>query len=1010
MKLKFGLIFSFTMWCVIMVGQTPTLDFYSYTNEQGLSQNSVYSISQSQDGFIWLGTIHGLNRFDGKQFQTYYPTLPDSSSTSAVIYSLFIDSENHFFVGTAEKLFLFDPIFNRFQKVEKVLKGFSLPEKVSISQVVEDGQNRIWVSTLAHGLFCYDKKKEAVSALLQDPLVRNKITDVVVNEEGKVLVATENALFESENNQLRILELYFPSSQASLNIRSMTVQGDEVILGIHNYGLTKFRKNRNNQYQLTDQAQFSFLKDINDLESVGDSIVWIGSRSNGVIKLKGAEKKWDRDQFSNQYLGLKSNFILDIFQDTKKRIWLGLSGGGTAVQEEKKKIFNLLRPSVISNMLDGDNMVFGMMEDREGIIYMGSLNDGLKAFFPKKGKLEYYFDSELPSQASNIYTIHKDDELLWLATWAGLCSFNPTSGQFKYWDAPTKNASRLYAITPIDNGQLLLGGENGLYVFDTGTKTFLNVKDKNKFLENEILVTRYFHKLDNENILLATTDRGLIKYNFKEGIFIDFPKLEKRSTACRHITSNDKNIFLATENGVLQINKIDFSLKKHWRVIDGLANDFCYAIGLDDADQLWVSTNGGLSKIDLNNNWVKNFGLADGLQDLEFNTASFLKTKDQKFIFGGINGFNIFDPLSIPKSTLPDKPKVIAIKVMNEPYVHSKNHSYIESMDLKYDQNFLSIEFISLSEIKEDAIQYQYLLEGVNDQWVKNGSRTLANFTNLDPGTYTFKVRASVGGAAFSEVNDQLIINIKPAFWSTWWFRSLTLLLIGSLAYWFYLNRVNRFKEKIAIERKVDQLENMALRLQMNPHFLFNTLNSIKHYAVFRDKDETSDFISEFSTLIRMILENSRHSFITLGEELEMIKLYVTVEQKRLTDSFNFHLEIEDGLGLSENYIPPMLIQPFVENAIWHGLMHKEGEKKLSIVLSKKENGYDCEIIDNGIGREQHATIKKSRKKKSLATNIAIDRLKILTQSGSETSQIEIIDLYNDQKPSGTKVLLKIRN
>ena len=1010
MNNRWSVLILFIICTCQVFGQLDELQFQSYTNEQGLSQNSVYAITQSQEGFIWAGTINGLNRFDGKQFKTFYPNLPDSSIHSSVIYSLYIDKDNRFYVGTAEQLFLFDLTSHQFYLAKDSLPGLQLPEKVSVSQIVNDGAGRLWMSTLAHGLYCYDKISKKTSAHLQSELLRKSVTGMARMANGNIVIATTNNLYQSNRVDIVMVSVDFSKIKEPLNIRSIAMLGNDIVLGVSEVGLVKCQKKIDQNYFASVDQVISEIKDINFLQSESDSVLWVGSRSQGILKYHLPKNKSTTADVNTRDFGLKSNFILTIFQDQQNRTWIGMSGGGMAVNTSDKTIFDLVRPAEISDNPNGDNMIFGMLEFDASTILMGSLNDGLKIYHPKTRKVNYFFDENLPIQASNIYGFFKDGDEVWMATWAGLCSFNVKEKRFRFWDSETKDVSRLYAVHALDENRLLVGGENGLCIFNKNTKTYEKLLDKESFLEKQILITRYIQKIDDDHLLLATTDRGVVRYNCQAGTFQTFPHLEKYSNACRHFTIGAKDIFLATENGVLQVDKNDFSLKNHWTTTNGLSNNFCYAITQSDNDDLWVSSNLGLSRINPSKNSIKNFGLTDGLQDLEFNTAAVLNTSNRQLIFGGINGFNVFDPLQIPKTDPPQKPQLVEVKVMNERYQSKVDYAVLKALELPYDKNFISLEFASLSEIKKDAVSYQYQLEGVDESWVDNGRRNFVNYTNLDAGDYRFNFRASFGDEIYSPINNQLKVVIHPAFWNTWWFRILTVGLLLGTIYFFYKNRMNRLEEKLEMEGNVERLENMALRLQMNPHFLFNTLNSIKHYAVFKKKEETSEFISEFSTLMRKILENSKHTFISLSEEIELIGLYVSIEQKRLKDSFEYTLSHDEDFSFYEKQIPPMLIQPFVENSIWHGLMHKEGKKKINIHLAALENGYDCIITDNGIGRTAHAEIKKKRNKKSLATEIAKDRLDLLTQGSNQHNDIEIIDLYEGEIPAGTKVILRIRD
>lgn len=235
--------------------------------------------------------------------------------------------------------------------------------------------------------------------------------------------------------------------------------------------------------------------------------------------------------------------------------------------------------------------------------------------------------------------------------------------------------------------------------------------------------------------------------------------------------------------------------------------------------------------------------------------------------------------------------------------------------------------------------------------------------------------------------------------------------LVFSFVFFAFTFYNNRKKDKLKLDLieaknnlKYEQLLSRSLRSQMNPHFIFNTLNSIKRFALFKERDETSQYITEFSVLIRNVLENSSEQFIKLSEEVSTLKRYITIEQKRFSERFAYEINIEEGFDLDYYKIPPLLLQPYTENAIWHGLMHKEGSKKLQINIVSIRNGFKCEIIDNGVGRAFH---EPKRLNKSLGSKITHQRVEQLNKLFHISSSIEIIDLLSaDNEPEGTKVII----
>ncbi len=243
-------------------------------------------------------------------------------------------------------------------------------------------------------------------------------------------------------------------------------------------------------------------------------------------------------------------------------------------------------------------------------------------------------------------------------------------------------------------------------------------------------------------------------------------------------------------------------------------------------------------------------------------------------------------------------------------------------------------------------------------------------------------------------------------------------LLCFSFMFFGYIFYSNRKKHLLKLDLlktennlKYEQLHSKALRAQMNPHFIFNTLNSIKHYALFRDKEQTSQYITDFSSLIRNILEKSQEQLIPLKNEIEILNLYIDIERKRFRESFDYEINIDESLDTDELQIPPLLLQPYVENAIWHGLMPKTKEKKLQINILETEQGFRCEIVDNGVGRNSLKIDTKKKTKTSLGTKITAQRIEQLNKISHIKVNVQIIDLISElSEPLGTKVILDVNH
>lgn len=338
---------------------------------------------------------------------------------------------------------------------------------------------------------------------------------------------------------------------------------------------------------------------------------------------------------------------------------------------------------------------------------------------------------------------------------------------------------------------------------------------------------------------------------------------------------------------------------------------------------------------------------------------------------------------------------------------------------MDHNENYFSFEFSSLSFYSPDKNQYAYKLEGVDRDWVYSGPRHYVGYTNINPGHYTFRVKGTNNDGVWNQDGTYITIVIRPPWWRTLWAYSIYSLLIV-IAIWTIVHYRSRSLRRELEQRKKEQqltelqqqkaeLEMQALRAQMNPHFIFNSLNSINMFILENNKLQASEYLSKFSRLIRLILQNSQETFIPLEKELEALQLYLELEALRFDNKFEYKIAVDEDIDTAMLKVPPLIIQPYAENAIWHGLMHKQEKGHLEIGLYEKDETLFCKITDDGVGRKRALALKSksSMVNKSMGMRITGDRIASLQKN--KTNFISITDLVlPDGNPGGTEVLIKI--
>ncbi|MFC2151635.1 histidine kinase, partial [Bacteroidota bacterium] len=570
--------------------------------------------------------------------------------------------------------------------------------------------------------------------------------------------------------------------------------------------------------------------------------------------------------------------------------------------------------------------------------------------------------------------VHAKDFLIdtnqnvWIASYSGLFKYSNDNNYIL--KKPEAFNHKINALCQKSNNTILLGLNNGLWEYSINTDDYKYLEEENELFTNKIgcMIQNKYHN----NIWIGTRTNGIIIYD-KDTIY--------------NIT---------TKHGLTNNNISSFYLKENI---------------------IWVGTQNGLNKITLYNRELKNdykierFNTMHGIASNEINdiyvgdSIVYLATKEGLTIadVNTLKSNNIAPPVYIKSIGINDKDTVIQ-----------------NSYDLKYHQNSISIEFVGLMYRNNENKKYQYKISeiGQHANWIET-SDNYVRLSFIPHGKYNFMVKAINEDGVKSKEPAILSFTINPPYWKTWWFISAivfaSLLLILVVLFAIYKVRIQEINRKNDLERKllkeVNKFRQQALGQQMNPHFIFNTLNAIQYYIYENDTESSTKYLNKFSKLMRIILDNSQYDTIPIYKELDALQLYMELERVRANENFEFEITIDSDLDTSAYKICPLLIQPYVENAIWHGLAPKKEKGFIKIELTHSSDTITCSIEDNGIGREKAMEIKKQKKPthKSHATNITSKRIEVLNKLYNRNLNVEFVDLKDDNGLAfGTKVILQI--
>lgn len=1006
------------------VAQLQGLYFEHFTSENGLSQNSGYAIAQDKWGFLWMGTQEGLNRFDGYEFKAYHKGRGTAAPWFSQVNHLLTTKDGMVWVSTPNGLWVGDHRLTTFEKFSAVFHLPAVLDSINIVKLYEDSQRRIWIITQYDGLFRFERKSNKLTHYFEAVEESGRLSCMAEDPSGGLWLGSLHDVYRYQPAADSFQQITFAPVEArqNLRIRDMVFYDQYLWIGTAEHGIylmdhqaTKVTVmnipgNKGPSIQKIN-AVYCLMKD-------SRNTLWIGTRNEGLYRYHAASGSLIQSKYIDQVPGsLRKDFVLSLFEDRQGIIWAGLSGGGFAKYDTYNSIFQSIRKEDRPQGSLEDNMLFCLYSNDDENLFIGSQNGGVVKWNTRTHQFQSYKEKNPRSPTHNtVYDITGDSNRLWLATWGGLCRLDLKTphhnSRFVSYSVGSNNARTfLYTVHKmLRQPRLLVSGMMGLYQFDLDTEQWLPWVDQDSLLIRNRIIVRCTWEDDNGQIWMGTEGMGLLRYDIAGNriIPIQLPVVHTRNIRQIH-AGNDGILWLGTDNGLVQFNRQTNTMVNHWQTKDGLPNDVVYSILPDTQDRLWLSTNKGLSCFDVQLRRFYNYDISYGLQGMEFNTACSYRAQNGTLYFGGIDGLTWFHPASVPLNKFNPPPVIAGFNVMNTPYATDTSLLYQQQVKLSYQQNFFSIEFAALNFSHTNNTVYAYQLKGVDPDWVYCGNRHTASYTKLSPGDYQFLLKATNGNGNWQQGVSTLHITILPAFWQTGWFLAACCLGVGALIWWLVRKRIRHIRHEAALKHTIAETEMMALRAQMNPHFIFNCINSIDALIQSNDKYHATVYLNKFARLIRNILDSSRQNTVPLAKDLETLQLYIELEQLRNEHKFTAEIKADHHLLQDDYKVPPLIVQPYVENAILHGLRNRPGQDgKLSIHVEKLEDHIEYIIQDNGVGRHaaKNGTLKENQ---SYGMAMTRDRIKLFNKENE--ASVVITDLVSNNKPVGTKiqVFLKIQ-
>ncbi|SFF40219.1 ligand-binding sensor domain-containing protein [Thermoflexibacter ruber] len=790
--------------------------FWHLSVEQGLSNSNVTAILQDSDGFMWFGTADGLNKYNGYEMKVYRKNVKDTLGLMSNYINILLEDKNrNVWVGTNGGLAKYNKLFDKFERVValgtggvaalhlddkgnlwaggwgglKMLDANSQQwhtikefENKSITALQQSSPNDFWIGVSRQGLFHFHLPTKKITQFLHDPKNLNSLTDNNVNrlfydQKGNLWISTAYggiSRYQIQNKQFTNFKSNADDPQAirSNTVRAICQDGKDILFAVENGGMSR--------YNPSNETFTHYLhEDKNPRSIAGNSVwaiykdrqerIWVGMYSKGISIID----KY-KDKFDQAAIDLPNQIINSVIEDSQGRIWVGTEEGVT-LHESGKSIF--YKHDEKNEKSISANPVMRVFEDAQKRIWAGTWQKGANLYEEEKGTFKRYMDKE--------------------AEISGIVNKNCVFAFGNY----------------IDNEQVLFGNYGGINILNKETDKLENFT---QYIKQEINMD-YVHDIKSDS-------KGNIWIASLNGLFF-FDALQKKLTLYRNIPNDSTSLASHATYTVYEDSKnriwvgareglhlvVSQGKFKRYTTEHGLPNNEVNGIMEDSKGNLWITTNQGLSVFNPEKQVFRNYFESDGLLSKQLRINAIFKNKKGEIFLGTINGLNIFHPDSVRDN--PYLPPVLltdfkifnqSVKIGDYDSLLKQHISQTKEIVLTHQHSVFSIDFVALNFTQSEKNQYAYKLEGFDRDWNYVGSQRSATYTNLDAGTYTFKVKASNNDGLWNEEGISLKIKILPPWWATWWFRTLAISTILLTAYSLYKTRTNFLKnQNLKLERQV---------------------------------------------------------------------------------------------------------------------------------------------------------------------------------------------------------------
>jgi ligand-binding sensor domain-containing protein len=937
------------------MGQAHMINVRHITTREGLADGVVRAIGQDRFGYIWIGTVSGLNRFDGTNLVRYQsdPRQPGSPPPS-VPRNIYSDSKGNLWIGFNNGLYRFEHETDRF-----ILVNGS--ESYSITKIVED--------TAA-----------AVLHLLSD----NGIAQYHMNQKEFMWIDKNGDLNLREGVENKYMDIAFKNSRLYIAT---------------NKNLRQLARGSKDIHRL-DTALIPE-KDLQHLAVDHEGNIWLsfGGNSHLVRKIHPSLKSSELMPLLDEVDARShNNFVRNISVDKKGRIWFLNSNRGVANYNNQTKAFTWYKYQEVKANTLSPTHAYDLFESREGAIWLGTEGYGVDYFDPDKSMFKVissYEDPVVPRNATWARAAVEDiGGDIWMSWVGGLTRFDIKQKKYTHWENFYSDQMVLYsmsvrALLADSKGFIWIGTAKGLNRLEkaTGKIEFLTIRDsmpesgfywsivedsqkniwagtgEKLFYKNAqdgkhyssashpLLATvidtgvRAIYEDNRKRLWFGLNGTGLVMYDPAKNLVKKWSRTQQNDSTLlgNTITAihQDKSgvIWLSSFNGLVgyDVEKDVFHQYTHAQQLPSLK---CSGLMVDSLNRLWVGTTSGLAMLDTARKHFTTFTVEDGLPTLEFSDMPATKMRNGDFLFPTMLGYVQFNPLNHSSRYNPLPLYISSIRVFDKVYKGNTNTESIRKLDLRHNQNFFSFQLVAINYTNPVRTWYAYMLEGFDKDWIisKNG---LVNYTNVPGGKYKFRYKTSLDPEQWNVPEKQLDVFIGTVFYKTWWFILLISVAVVSLLYLWYLARINQQKKIYSLQSKAQLLEKEkalvkfeGLKQQLNPHFLFNSLSSLGS-LIRMNQALAISFLEKLSKTYRYILQSRDLDLISLEEEIRFAASYFSLLETRFNEGLQINIDISQEA--MKYKVVPVILQNMIDNAIKHNIIAGDTPLTLDIFT---DDGY----------------------------------------------------------------------